>query len=154
MKYLIKNLTIRSYYKLPLFNFCIKNKQLMDSIKKNLDKLTKIQYEVTQNKATERPYTGEYDKFFEKGEYLCVVCESTLFKSETKFDSGCGWPAFTKPSEKTQIKYEEDDKYGMKRVETLCSNCGAHLGHVFEDGPYPDKTRYCINSASLLFKKK
>ena len=112
-------------------------------------KLTPEQYEVTRLKATERPFTGKYHDTKDPGVYVCICCEQNLFSSETKYDSGCGWPSFWQPMESDGITEEEDLTYGMRRIEVTCSNCGAHLGHVFPDGPEPTGLIYCINSASL-----
>ena len=123
-----------------------------EQLKQVLDPET---YHVTQEKGTEAPFTGKFDHHFEKGMYYCTVCEADLFTSDTKYDSGCGWPAFYDPVSKDALFYTEDNTSGMRRTEVTCGNCGAHLGHVFPDGP-KDKTgqRYCINSASLNFKKR
>lgn len=123
-----------------------------DELKK---KLTPDQYHITQEKGTEAPFTGDYLYNKDNGMYTCVVCGSPLFSSDTKFDSGSGWPSFWDVAQKDTVTLHEDTSLGMSRVEVTCSTCGAHLGHVFEDGPQ-DKTgqRYCINSAALNFKKK
>ncbi|NVO19290.1 MAG: peptide-methionine (R)-S-oxide reductase MsrB [Bacteroidetes bacterium] len=116
--------------------------------------LTPTQYSVLREKATERPFTGLYDKFFEKGTYYCAACGEELFESSTKFDAGCGWPSFYDPAKPHNVKEIPDSSHGMMRMEVVCSKCGGHLGHVFDDGPEPTGKRYCINSASLVFKKK
>ena len=123
--------------------------------KRDLKKeLTPIQYHVTQEKGTEAPYSGEYYKNKEEGLYYCVVCESSLFTSNEKYDSGCGWPSFYLPVSDSSIIETPDLTLGMSRIEITCGNCGAHLGHVFNDGPKPTGLRYCVNSASLNFKKR
>lgn len=118
-------------------------------------KLSPMAYEVTQNKATEAPFTGEFINKHDDGMYACVVCGSPLFPSDTKFESNSGWPSFYDVATKGNVKLEEDKSLGMTRTEVTCANCGAHLGHLFNDGP-SDKTglRYCINSCALDFKKK
>src|SRR4051812_22155553 len=117
-------------------------------------KLSPQQYHVTREKGTERPFTGEYLHNHEQGTYLCVCCGQELFGSQEKFDSGSGWPSFWAPVDKTKVAENADVSHGMRRVEINCSNCGAHLGHVFDDGPNPTGLRYCVNSLSLNFKKK
>lgn len=117
-------------------------------------KLSPEQYEVLRNKGTDKAFSGEYDKHFEEGNYKCAGCGEVLFSSETKYNSGCGWPAFYAPSENDKIKVELDKSHGMIREEIICNNCGGHLGHVFNDGPLPTGQRYCVNSTSLDFKKK
>lgn len=116
--------------------------------------LTPEQYEICINKGTEPPFSGKYCDTKEKGVYKCVCCGEILFKSETKFDSGSGWPSFWDPVSNEKIEYVSDHSYGMVRTEVNCKKCGAHLGHVFDDGPKPTNLRYCINSISLSLEKE
>ncbi|XP_017773843.1 PREDICTED: methionine-R-sulfoxide reductase B1 isoform X2 [Nicrophorus vespilloides] len=126
-------------------------------------RLTPLQYTVTQEKGTERPFTGCFNKTYDKGTYVCICCEQPLFSSDTKYDSGCGWPAFNEVLDKGKIKLTPDTsgvganllllitQPGRIRTEVTCSKCDAHLGHVFDDGPPPKRKRFCINSASMNF---
>jgi len=114
--------------------------------------LTPEQFEICRNKGTEPPFSGEYNDCKEKGIYTCVCCGVDLFSSDTKFDSGTGWPSFWEPIKKN-VKNETDTSYGMLSIEVMCKNCNADLGHVFDDGPLPTNQRYCINSSSLKLEK-
>jgi len=117
-------------------------------------KLSTEEYRVLREKGTERAGTGEYDKHWDSGVYICKGCGAELFTSETKFDAHCGWPSFYQGIDKSKIKEVLDTSFGMTRTEVQCANCGGHLGHVFNDGPEPTGMRYCINSVSLGFEKK
>lgn len=116
--------------------------------------LTPEQFEICINKGTEPPFSGKYCNSKEDGVYKCVCCKEPLFKSNTKFDSGSGWPSFWEPISEEKIEYVSDTSYGMVRTEVNCMKCGAHLGHVFDDGPKPTNLRYCINSISLDLSKE
>lgn len=130
---------------------------MKDTIKKTEDEwkklLTPEQYNILREKGTEMPYSGKYYLHKEKGVYVCAGCGNELFKSDTKFDAGCGWPSFSDVIDSSKVVYTKDKSLGMIRTEITCATCGGHLGHVFDDGPAPSGLRYCINSISIEFKK-
>jgi len=115
--------------------------------------LSPEQYNVLREKGTEMPYSGKYYKETAKGTYVCAACGEELFKSDTKFDAGCGWPSFSDVIDSSKVNYIKDNTHGMVRTEITCAKCGGHLGHVFDDGPTPTGQRYCINSVSIDLKK-
>jgi peptide-methionine (R)-S-oxide reductase len=116
-------------------------------------RLSPLQYTVTQEAGTEQAFTGEYWDTKDPGTYRCVVCDAKLFSSDTKYDSGCGWPSFYESLDEAAVNRHEDRSHGMVRVEVTCANCDAHLGHVFPDGPKPTGERYCMNSASMRLER-
>ena len=116
--------------------------------------LTPAQYEVLRRKGTERPFTGRYVHEKRTGTYRCAACGTELFSSDTKFDSGTGWPSFTEPANRANVILDEDLSHGMRRIEVTCAGCGGHLGHVFPDGPPPTGLRYCINGVALTFEQR
>ncbi len=116
-------------------------------------RLTPEVYHIAREKGTERPFSSKYEFSSETGMYYCAACGNALFESDTKFESGCGWPSFYKPFSKSSIIYAPDNSHGMRRTEVMCGKCNAHLGHVFEDGPPPTGLRYCINGVVLDFQK-
>lgn len=130
----------------------MKNEKIKKSEADWKTELTDEQYQILRKKGTEAPHSGKYNLYFEKGEYHCAGCNEILFESNAKFESSCGWPSFDH-AKKGSITYIKDTSFGMIRTEVVCSNCGGHLGHVFDDGPTETGERFCINSASILFEK-
>lgn len=130
---------------------------MSDKVVKSEEEWKKVlspqQYQVLRGKGTEAPYTGKYYLHTEKGIYVCAACGTELFRSDTKFDAGCGWPSFSDVVDSSKVVYTKDMSHGMARTEITCAKCGGHLGHVFDDGPAPTGLRYCINSVSIDFKK-
>lgn len=153
------NLSDDFNFRSPLINFVrIKHMKDKPKFKKTDDEwrkeLTPEQFQICRQKGTEPAFSGEFNAHKDNGMYVCVACKTPLFESEHKFDSGSGWPSFFQPANADSIQEESDVSHGMRRTEVMCKTCGAHLGHVFEDGPNPTGLRYCINSISLGFDSK